>query len=134
MISQCFIKLVSQNYSNEKIFFTETLILRLTMKIFISRTIVFLIAFTFTMGGALQFASIDLLSPETAEAKKNRDKDKDKDRDKGKDKDKDRDKGKDKDKDKDKDKGKDRDKGKDKDKKRGKSKGKGKGKKKGHDK
>ena len=74
------------------------------MKLFISRIVTFTIAFTFIMGGTLQFTSIDFLSPVTAEAK--RDKDKDKDKDKGKDKDT--------------------------DKKRGKSAGKGKGKKKGH--
>ncbi len=40
------------------------------MKSFINRTFAFLIAFTFIMGGALQFTSMDSLSPTVAEAKK----------------------------------------------------------------
>ena len=52
------------------------------MKLFISRIVAFTIAFTFIMGGTLQFTSIDFLSPVTAEAKRDKDKDKDKVKDK----------------------------------------------------
>jgi len=54
------------------------------MKPFISRTIVFLIAFTFIMGGALQLTNIDSLSLVAAEAKKDKDKKRGKNNGKGK--------------------------------------------------